>query len=79
MCICVDPLFPQGNLSLHLFEPRYKLMMQRIVNTSRTFAYVPNLDTYDTQVGDVALRANLKEVEFLPGTTAAVNEYLSVK
>lgn len=59
-------MFPSGNLSLHLFEPRYKLMMQRIVNTTRSFAYVPNLDTYQASVGDVAMRAVLKEVEFLP-------------
>ena len=41
-------------------------MMQRIVNSTRSFAYVPNLDTYNANVGDVALRACLKEVEFLP-------------
>ena len=41
-------------------------MMQRIVNTTRSFAYVPNLDTYNANVGDVALKACLKEVEFLP-------------
>jgi hypothetical protein len=41
-------------------------MMQRIVNTSRSFAYVPNLDTYNAHVGDIALKAVLKEVEFLP-------------
>ena len=40
--------------------------MQRIVNTTRSFAYVPNLDTYNANVGDVALKACLKEVEFLP-------------
>ena len=40
--------------------------MQRIVNSTRSFAYVPNLATYNANIGDVALRACLKEVEFLP-------------
>lgn len=29
------PKFPGETLSLHLFEPRYKLMMKRIIDTSR--------------------------------------------
>lgn len=29
------PMFPGETLSLHLFEPRYKLMMRRIIDTSR--------------------------------------------
>ncbi|CAN0413694.1 unnamed protein product [Hapterophycus canaliculatus] len=29
------PMFPGETLQLHLFEPRYKLMMKRVVNTSR--------------------------------------------
>jgi len=59
------PMFPGETLSLHLFEPRYKLMMKRIVNTSRKFAYVPNYTDYTAKVGDIALLSELKEVEFL--------------
>ncbi|CAN0427229.1 unnamed protein product, partial [Ectocarpus sp. 13 AM-2016] len=29
------PVFPGQTLCVHFFEPRYKLMMQRIINTSR--------------------------------------------
>lgn len=29
------PVFPGQTLCLHFFEPRYKLMMRRIINTSR--------------------------------------------
>ncbi|CAN0440115.1 unnamed protein product [Ectocarpus fasciculatus] len=29
-------MFPGETLQLHLFEPRYKLMMKRVVNTSRS-------------------------------------------
>lgn len=42
-------------------------MMQRIVNTSRSFAYVPNFTNYVAELGDIALVAELKEVEFHPG------------
>ncbi|CAM9795495.1 unnamed protein product [Ectocarpus sp. 13 AM-2016] len=59
------PMFPGESLQLHLFEPRYKLMMKRVVNTSRRFAYVPNYSNYVATIGDVALIAQLVECEFL--------------
>lgn len=31
------PVFPGQTLCLHFFEPRYKLMMRRIINTSRRY------------------------------------------
>lgn len=62
-----NSMFPGGRLNLHLFEPRYKLMMQRIINTTRAFAYVPNFTTYNAQIGDIALIAELKDAEFLAG------------
>lgn len=62
-------MFPGGKLSLHLFEPRYKLMMQRVVNTTKSFAYVPNFSNYHARIGDVALVAKLTEVEFLSGNS----------
>jgi hypothetical protein len=42
-------------------------MMQRVVNTTRSFAYVPNFTSYRANVGDVCLIANLVEVEFMAG------------
>ena len=62
-----NAMFPGSKLSLHLFEPRYKLMMQRVVNSNRAFAYVPNFTNYSAAIGDIALVAELKEVEFLSG------------
>ena len=59
--------FPGSRLSLHLFEPRYKVMMQRIVDTSKSFVYIANFDSLSASEGDVALIAELEEVEFLPG------------
>ena len=58
-------LFPGSTLSLHLFEPRYRLMMQRIVNSTKKFVYAPNFTNYRADVGDVVLIANLKSCEFL--------------
>ena len=46
-------LFPFSPLSLHLFEPRYKVMCKRIVNGSRKFAYLPCFHSYTASVGDV--------------------------
>ncbi len=62
-----NTMFPGSRLSLHLFEPRYKLMMQRIIDSTRAFAYVPNFNTYNAQIGDIALVAELKDAEFLAG------------
>ena len=62
-----SPIFPGNILSLHLFEPRYKLMMQRVVSTTNAFAYVPNFTNYYANIGDIALVAKMKEVDFLPG------------
>lgn len=58
-------LFAGSKLSLHLFEPRYKIMMQRVIQSSRKFAYVPNFINYKASIGDVALIANIIEAEFL--------------
>ena len=41
-----DTLFPFSHLSLHLFEERYKVMIRRIVETSRKFCYLPNFSNY---------------------------------
>lgn len=58
------PMFPGELLALHLFEPRYKLMMKRIIDSTRRFAYVPNYDDYVGKPGDIALIAEIKECEF---------------
>lgn len=72
-----DCQFPGYILRLHLFEPRYKLMMQRVVNSNRSFAYVPNFQNYNARVGDVALVASLTEAEFLPDGRCIVEAKLT--
>ena len=59
-----EALFPGSRLDLHLFEPRYRVMMKRVVDTTRTFAYVPNFRSYSANVGDPALVAKVDECEF---------------
>ena len=61
----MECLFPGTRLQLHLFEPRYKLMMQRIVNASRTFAYAPYPEQ-QCREGNIVLIFHLEECEFLP-------------
>eukprot|EP00904_Undaria_pinnatifida_P009600 jgi/Undpi1/5770/HiC_scaffold_2.g01044.m1 len=60
-----QPMFPGETLWLHFFEPRYKLMMKRIIDTSRRFAYVPNYSKNVAAKGDTALVAQVCEAEFL--------------
>jgi hypothetical protein len=58
-------LFPGSHLGLHLFEPRYRLMMQRIKDLNpRQFAFVPVVSGQPVP-GDVALVARLTDLEFL--------------
>jgi Lon protease-like protein len=59
-------MFPGSSLSLHLFEPRYRQMIARIVNTTQAFAYVPNFSSYNARHGEVALVAKLQDVNMLP-------------
>jgi hypothetical protein len=42
------PLYPGEVLRLHLFEPRYKLMMQRIVNSTRRYVRFGRFFTLNT-------------------------------
>ncbi|CAN0176860.1 unnamed protein product, partial [Ectocarpus fasciculatus] len=82
------PVFPGQTLCLHFFEPRYKLMMQRIINTSRRFAYVlpapaqrPRDDEDDdrntNQQGRIALEAHVCEAEFLSDDRVMVKTKLA--
>mmetsp|Transcript_13535 Transcript_13535/g.14061 ORF Transcript_13535/g.14061 Transcript_13535/m.14061 type:complete len:454 (+) Transcript_13535:67-1428(+) len=69
-------MFPGEILSLHLFEPRYKLMMQRISTSSRKFAYLyvsPNRPLTES----VALIAQVREVEFFSDGRCLVEALLT--
>jgi len=57
--------YPGYELQLHLFEPRYRLMMQRVTESNRCFAYLPNFVDYQAKEGDVGLIAELDECEFM--------------
>jgi len=60
-----DTLYPGSVLRLHLFEPRYKLMIRRALEGSRRFAYVPNFTVYKATKGDIGLVAHVVECQFL--------------
>jgi len=72
-----ETLFPGGRLDLHLFEPRYRVMMQRVVSSTRSFAYVPNFHQYSASIGDIALVALLEEVEFMADGRCTLQARLS--
>lgn len=58
------PIFVGETLHLHLFEPRYRLMMRRIVDSTRKFLYLPSYREYKANPGDVAMLAELRDVHF---------------
>jgi len=61
-------LFPGATLNLHLFEPRYKILAKRAVESDRKFAY--HCPPYGPQellgVGTVVIIAHVVEARFLP-------------
>mmetsp|Transcript_33659 Transcript_33659/g.82073 ORF Transcript_33659/g.82073 Transcript_33659/m.82073 type:complete len:81 (+) Transcript_33659:510-752(+) len=40
-------------------------MLHRIVESSRRFAYLPKFDTYQANVGDMGVIAEITDIEFL--------------
>lgn len=54
---------PGGVLGLNLFEPRYRIMLQRITAGDRTFCYLPNFRDYSASTNDIGLVAELEEAE----------------
>lgn len=72
-----NPMVKGERLMLHLFEPRYKLMMQRIVGTTRRFGYLPCYTRYAAEEGAVGLYADLTECEFLADGRALLKATLS--
>ncbi|ETO21055.1 hypothetical protein RFI_16149 [Reticulomyxa filosa] len=62
-------LFPGQFLSLHLFEPRYLHLINRVISADRHFAYVAKMhrgEGYEPKVGDIGLLVFVEECEFLP-------------
>ena len=41
---------PTAPLNLHLFEMRYRIMIRRIMESSRQFLYLPNFTDYQPHV-----------------------------
>jgi len=58
--------YPGHVISLHLFEERYRVMMQRVVESTNCFAYLPNFSDYHARAGDVGLVAKIDECQFYP-------------
>jgi len=77
--LCTDSVFlqsvvfPGGSISLHFFEPRYRLMMRRIMDGNKRFCYLPNFGDYRASVDDVGVIAQVVECEFLYDGRALVH------
>eukprot|EP01137_Pigoraptor_chileana_P009567 Opistho-2@58052 len=61
-------LFPGQPLGLHLFEPRYKLMVKRVLEANRCFGYLPSNPT----PGAVGVVSEITECEFLSDGRALI-------
>lgn len=57
--------FPGSSISLRVFEPRHKLMMQRVTNSSGAFAHLSYFPDEKHVVGGVAVLAKVEEVELM--------------
>ena len=58
--------FPGTRISLHLFEARYKIMVKRIVHTSRKFIFLPNFLNYKPARNDIGVLCEVTKCEILP-------------
>ena len=69
-----DVLFAGSRLDLFLFEPRYRLMMKRVCDSSTLpkFVYVPVSSNREKL--EIALVAHVKDVNFLPSGTVIKGE-----
>jgi len=69
-------LFPGSLLHLHLFEQRYRHMINRCISSNRKFIYLPNFSDYKASEGDLGLMAHVDECEFLPDGRALLKATL---
>eukprot|EP01080_Neovahlkampfia_damariscottae_P000983 gene983-9890_t len=61
---CLDYiLFPSSKLPLHVFEPKYRLMIRRCMEGSRSFGMVPIIDG---KLADVGTIAKIESINVLP-------------
>lgn len=59
-------LFPGQTLPLHIFEPRYRVMIQRCIEESQPFGVVLAQDDDDTDPHTIGTAARITQVERLP-------------
>lgn len=59
-------LFPGQTLPLHIFEPRYRLMIQRCIDNNQPFGVVLTEDSTDGQPHPIGTAARITQVERLP-------------
>uniref|UniRef100_A0A7N0TYH7 Uncharacterized protein n=1 Tax=Kalanchoe fedtschenkoi TaxID=63787 RepID=A0A7N0TYH7_KALFE len=61
----MDVVVPSQKLSLHIFEPRYRLMVRRVMEGNRRMGMV-NIDVSTGSIADYACEVEITECEPLP-------------
>eukprot|EP00746_Dinoflagellata_sp_MGD_P086227 gnl/MRDRNA2_/MRDRNA2_34111_c0_seq1.p1 gnl/MRDRNA2_/MRDRNA2_34111_c0~~gnl/MRDRNA2_/MRDRNA2_34111_c0_seq1.p1 ORF type:complete len:392 (-),score=53.87 gnl/MRDRNA2_/MRDRNA2_34111_c0_seq1:296-1471(-) len=67
--------FPGSEMQLCLFEPRYKIMIRRVIDADQNFIYLPSFREYAASVGQVGLLCTVTSCQFDERDRA----YLSLK
>ena len=64
-------LFPNQNFGLHIFEPRYRIMIQRCIDNKEPFGVVLAID--ENQIMDVGTAVLVTDVDRLPDGSMDIN------
>jgi len=56
--------FPGSVMGLCLFEPRYKIMIRRVIESDQKFIYLPSFNGYRAEEGQIGLLGTVTRCEF---------------
>lgn len=59
-----DFKFPGSTMGLRLFEPRYKIMIRRVIESDQKFIYLPSFNGYQAEEGQIGLLGTVTHCEF---------------
>merc|ERR1719499_2771511 len=59
-----DFQFPGSTMGLTLFEPRYKIMIRRVISADQKFIYLPSFQGYRAEIGQIGFLCTVTSCEF---------------
>jgi Lon protease-like protein len=59
-----DLQFPGSTMGLTLFEPRYKIMIRRVISADQKFIYLPSFQGYRAEIGQIGFLCTVTSCEF---------------